>query len=171
MDSTYWRYISELLNYFKLFIYFLFLASALGHTEGVKELLNRGANIEEKDKYGKTPLIWGVFLQFFNQLKWFIYFLFLASALGHTEVVKELLNRGANIEEKDKDGETPLIRGVFLQLFNQLKWFIYFLFLASALGHTEVVKELLNRGASIEEKDKDGWTPLIWGIFLNSSIN
>ncbi len=114
MDSTYWRYISKLLNNFKLFIYFLFIASNGGNIEVVKELLDRGANIEEKNNNGETPLIKGVFLQFFNQLKWFIYFLFLASAFGHIEVVKELLNRGANIEEKDKNGETPLIRGVFL---------------------------------------------------------
>jgi ankyrin repeat protein len=33
-----------------------------------------------------------------------------------------------------------------------------------------VVKELLDRGANIEEKDNDGWTPLIIGIFLNNSI-
>jgi ankyrin repeat protein len=57
------------------------------------------------------------------------------------------------------------------ELLNNFKLFIYFLFLASVLGHTEVVKELLNRGANIEEKDNNGWTPLIWGVFLNSSIN
>jgi hypothetical protein len=80
----------------------------------VKELLNRGANIEEKDKFGQTPLIEGIFLQLFNHFKRFIYFLFIASRDGHIEVVKELLNRGANIEEKDNDGETPLIKGIFL---------------------------------------------------------
>jgi ankyrin repeat protein len=85
-------------------------------------------------------------------------------------VVKELLNRGANIEEKDNDGYTPLISGIFLQLFNHFKWFIYFLFIASFNGHIEVVKELLNRGANIEEKDNYGNTPLIKGIFLNYSI-
>jgi ankyrin repeat protein len=36
-------------------------------------------------------------------------------------VVKELLDRGANIEEKDNDGQNPLILGIFLQLFNQFK--------------------------------------------------
>jgi ankyrin repeat protein len=33
-----------------------------------------------------------------------------------------------------------------------------------------VVKELLDRGANIEEKDTFGRTPLICGIFLNNSI-
>jgi ankyrin repeat protein len=36
-------------------------------------------------------------------------------------VVKELLDRGANIEEKDNDGETPLIKGIFLHLLNHFK--------------------------------------------------
>ncbi len=92
----------------------------------VKELLDRGANIEEKDDDGETPLIKGIFLQFFNYFKWFIYFWIIASSYGRIEVVKELLNRGANIEEKDNSGQTPLIKGIFLHLLNQFKWFIYF---------------------------------------------
>ena len=63
------------------------------------------------------------------------------------------------------EGE-DIIQGIFLQLFNHFKWFIYFLFIASSNGHIEVVKELLDRGANIEEKDNDGYTPLIYGIFL-----
>jgi hypothetical protein len=42
----YWGFISELLNQFKLFIYFLFIASAFGHIEVVKELLDRGASVK-----------------------------------------------------------------------------------------------------------------------------
>ncbi len=29
----------------------------------------KGANVEEKDEYGRTPLIKGIFLQLFNHLK------------------------------------------------------------------------------------------------------
>jgi ankyrin repeat protein len=36
-------------------------------------------------------------------------------------VVKELLDRGANIEEKENNGMTPLIMGIFLELFNHFK--------------------------------------------------
>jgi ankyrin repeat protein len=53
-------------------------------------------------------------------------FLLIASSYGHIEVVKELLDRGANIEGKDKLGHTPLIEGLFLQLLNHFKRFIYF---------------------------------------------
>ena len=44
---------------------------------------------------------------------------------------------------------------------------ILFLFIASANCNNEIVKELLNKNANIEAKDQDGWTPLMWGIFLN----
>jgi hypothetical protein len=57
-------YISKLLNNFKIFIYFLFIASRWGHIEVVKELLDRGANIEEKDISGRTSLIEGIFLNY-----------------------------------------------------------------------------------------------------------
>ncbi len=65
-------------------------------------------------------------------------------------MVKELLDRGANIEEKNNDGWTPLFWGIFLQLLNHFKWFIYFLFIASFSGDIEMVKELLDRGASVK---------------------
>ena len=44
------------------------------------------------------------------------------------EVVRELLRGGASIDQADKDGATPL-------------------FIASMLGHLEVVRELLTAGA------------------------
>ena len=56
-------FLNELLisNSFILF-YFLFIASENGHLEVVKELLRSKANIEAIDKYGNTPLIFGIFL-------------------------------------------------------------------------------------------------------------
>ncbi len=53
-----------------------------------------------------------------------------------------LLDKGANIETKDKDGWTPLLS-------------------ATVNGHEAVVQLLLDKGANIEAKDKDGWTPLL----------
>jgi ankyrin repeat protein len=41
------------------------------------------------------------------------YILFTAAFNGNIEMVKELLNRNANIEAKDHDGNTPLIGGIF----------------------------------------------------------
>ncbi len=90
---------------------FLLIASSYGLIGVVKELLNRGANIEEKDNYGNTPLIEGIFIQLFNHFKWFIYLLFIASSGDHIE----FQIRKANVVEKNNNGS---IRGLFLELFN-----------------------------------------------------
>ncbi len=34
-----------------------------------------------------------------------------------------------------------------------------------------MVKKLVKYNADIETKDNSGWTPLIWGIFINNEIN
>ena len=85
-----------------------------GEAEVVKLLLDRGANIEARDKYGNTALL-------------------LSAGHGQAEVVSLLLDRGANIETRDKYGKTALI-------------------LAAWSGKTEVVSLLLDRGADIEAK-------------------
>ena len=61
-----------------------------GDIEKIKLLLEKGANIEAKDSYGNTPLVW-------------------ASWSGYIEVVKLLIEKGADIEVKNNYGFTPLI--------------------------------------------------------------
>jgi hypothetical protein len=98
-------------------------SSRNGDTETVKILIEKSANIHEKNnnRYGSTPL-------------------HLASYNGHTETVKILIEKGANIHEEDNIGSTPL-------------------HYASDNGHTETVKILIEKGASIHEKDNYGRTP------------
>ncbi|KAK2669720.1 hypothetical protein RAB80_015246 [Fusarium oxysporum f. sp. vasinfectum] len=64
-----------------------------------------------------------------------------ACAKGYVEVVKMLLERGADVTSKANNGVTPLEA-------------------ASAEGHVEVVKMLLQKGADLTTKNNDGWTPL-----------
>ncbi len=56
--------------------------------------------------------------------------------------VRMLLDSGANIEARDDEGDTPLIR-------------------AASFGQTETFELLLDRGAKISVRDKRGMTPLI----------
>jgi hypothetical protein len=62
-------------------------SSARGQTDQVKVLLDSGANIEAKDKRGRTPLI-------------------LAAQHGQVETVRLLLAKGADVNARDRDGWT-----------------------------------------------------------------
>ena len=93
-----------------------------------------------------------------------------ASEHGYIEVAKELLDAGAVIESKDWYGKTPLIYGIFCNNLFNLN-FILFCFEASANGHIEVAKLLVERGADIKSKDKNGFTSPIYGLFFNYLLN
>ena len=67
--------------------------------------------------------------------------LLMASLRGHEEVVRVLLDCGADVAAKNEDGWTPL-------------------HVASFEGHFQVVRVLLEYGASTTAKDRNGSTPL-----------
>jgi len=69
--------------------------------------------------------------------------LHVASRNGHTEIVEMLLEEGADVNAKTKEGITALNR-------------------ASEKGHTKTVARLLEKGADVNAKDSDGWTALMW---------
>ncbi|XP_070582826.1 ankyrin repeat domain-containing protein 17 isoform X5 [Erythrolamprus reginae] len=101
----------------------LTLACAGGHEELVQTLLERGANIEHRDKKGFTPLI-------------------LAATAGHVGVVEILLDNGADIEaQSERTKDTPLS-------------------LACSGGRQEVVELLLARSANKEHRNVSDYTPL-----------
>ena len=135
----------------------------MGKIELVKALLEKGANIEANDINWQTPLIHGIFLIIYSTLIIY-YFLFIASKNGHIEVAKLLLERGADIESKDRWGKTPLIEGIFLKYLFNLNY-LSFLFIASRYGHIGVVKLLIEKGAMINSND--GGIALRDGIFFN----
>jgi ankyrin repeat protein len=64
-----------------------------------------------------------------------------------SEVVKVLINSGADIESKDNDGRTPLA------------W-------ASLAGNLAIVELLLGAGVDTQAKGNDGRTPLSRAAFL-----
>ena len=72
--------------------------------------------------------------------------LHLVAFFGVEPIVKLLLEKGADIETKDSDRQTPL------------HW-------ASYNRHVEVVQLLLKKGADIKAKDSDGRTPLHWASY------
>lgn len=90
----------------------------------IKALREAGALIDTKNEHGYTALM-------------------LASAGGHLDIVKGLLEAGAqvNLRNESIGGNTALIR-------------------ASVGDHPEVVRELLAAGAQVDIKNKEGQTAL-----------
>src|SRR6266851_812859 len=66
-----------------------------------------------------------------------------ASRVGHSEVARVLLERGADTETRDDNNWSPLER-------------------ASGYGHVEVVQVLLEHGADVNARDVNNDTPLYW---------
>jgi len=102
------------------------LAAYFGLREAMTALLKNGNDLDVKDTTGRTPLLW-------------------AAKKGHEAMVRLLLEKGAELESKDKIyGQTPL------------SW-------AAKNGHEVVVKLLLDKGAEMESKDTEyDLTPLSW---------
>jgi ankyrin repeat protein len=88
----------------------------------VSRLLSVGADVNDKDWNGCTPLHW-------------------ASKMGHLQVFQALLDHGADVDAKEIYGETPL-------------------HLVCYRGYLALLQALLSRGANIEAKTRGGFTPL-----------
>jgi ankyrin repeat protein len=103
----------------------LLKAASNGEIEKVRSLLNKGANVNAKDKDGVTAMMW-------------------ASEKGQTEIVNILLSKGAEVNARENNsGMTALM-------------------VAAAEGHTAIVEALLAKGADVNAKDYNlGATPLM----------
>ena len=123
----------------------LIYASAYGHTEIVKMLIEAGADVNatassDLVKWKKRPPrhyhnpfgkpLGGTALVY-------------ASCSGHTDVVKLLIEAGADVNKKDKKNRYTV------------------LMVASSAGHTEVAKLLIEAGANVNAQDKGGNTALL----------
>jgi hypothetical protein len=138
-------------------------AASLPFAATARLLLDQGANLEVRDKYGSTPLLY-------------------AAGNGETAVVKLFLERGAKVDETNSNGETALIAAacncpsvdmpdtadsVRLLLENGAdieardKQGDTSLMAAAGWGRTWIVEILLDRGAHIETRNNEGYTPLL----------
>lgn len=95
-----------------------------GDAEAVQWLLTHGAdvNARESDQDGWTALLY-------------------AAENHRNEIVKALLEKGADVNMADGNGRTALI-------------------IASRLGNRDIVQGLLAKGANVHTRDNAGWTAL-----------
>ncbi|MCP4624633.1 MAG: hypothetical protein GY850_14050 [bacterium] len=88
----------------------------------IKSLVDDGADVNERDKLGETPL-------------------HVAAMSGYREIASLLLENGADLNAGDVRGLTPV-------------------HMAAWRGNRDMVDLLLNHGADINARDKDGLTPM-----------
>lgn len=131
-------------------------------TDVAKLLIQNGANINDVDDLGRTPLY------------------FAESA----ELAALLIEKGADVNHKDTLNNTPLMGVAFNGNTDVVKTFLTYkatvnnkdntgitaLMLASRSGHLEIIKLLVQNNADVNLKDKDGRTALWWATIENEPI-
>jgi len=104
----------------------LLVAAENGDTAEVRRLLDKGVNVNIKDKSGYTSLMH-------------------TQNSGRSDTARLLLEKGA-VLNADDETSNALLR-------------------AAAEGRADQVKVLLEKGANIEVRDLLAWTPLIWAAW------
>ena len=77
--------------------------------------------------------------------------IFTLAKSGTPEQIQAAINAGAKLDDRDKNGTTPLM---YAALNNK---------------NPDVITTLLRAGAKIDDKNNVGWTPLIWAAEFNKN--
>lgn len=137
-------------------------AAARGDAAQVTVLLSSGANVEARDRDGRTPLL-------------------LATHGNHVEVARLLIAAGADVNAKDSMSDTPFLyagaegRNEILKMTLQAgadlastnRYGGTALIPAAHHGHPETVKILLGTGIKVDHVNRLGWTALIEAVILS----
>jgi ankyrin repeat protein len=102
-------------------------AASLGNLESVKELIRYAPGQKSEDIFKATNAY------------------LLAARYGHTEMVKVLLDAGADVNWVSPEG------------WNALTW-------AAREGRYDVAELVINAGIDVNRADKEGYTPLRWAV-------
>ncbi|XP_043912117.1 fibronectin type 3 and ankyrin repeat domains protein 1 isoform X2 [Protopterus annectens] len=109
----------------------LMLACFAGHLDIIKHLRKYGVSWNTTDFGGSTPMHW-------------------AADGGHCKVVQYLISDGCKVDVKDNGSLwTPLMR------------------VSAVSGNVDAASSLIQAGANVNAKDKDGKTPLMVAVLNN----
>jgi len=127
----------------------LHVAAIYGHGSVVGQLLQARADVNVKDKDGKTPLDLAyarVEVKTVLRKHGGKHSLLYAASKGMVQDVAELIKGGADVNQTGSDQRAPL-------------------HVAAVNGHGSVVDQLLQARADVNVKDEDGKTPLdYWNL-------
>ena len=140
----------------------LFAAAARGDADQIATLIARGAKVDERDGYGRTPL-------------------HVAAYGGQHGVMRALVAAGADPNALERDrydivtiaavaDDVPTLRVALTLGASERNVTSRYdgtaLIAAAHLGHAEVVRTLIKAGAPLDHVNNLGWTALIESIVL-----
>jgi ankyrin repeat protein len=134
---------------------YLATAAQRGDLEFLKAILNKGANVNSTDGRGWTPLQWAASHRQKEAVKLLkehgaTMTLPLAAMFGDTEEIQRLVESGADLNARDEQGATALMR-------------------AAGNASLDVVKLLLEKGAEVNATSKYGRTALLSAVGLGAN--
>jgi ankyrin repeat protein len=131
------------------------------HHEIAAALIQAGAEIDARDPYGVTPLLF-------------------AAISGSPETIRMLLKSGANVKARDVDGRTALIETLttendlppetieeLIQAGSEVNVRIYgglTPLMIAATGNSRILRAIIRAGADLDATDDQGATALRWAM-------
>jgi ankyrin repeat protein len=122
-------------------------ASGAGHIDVVKLLIDKGVDVNAKSNDGWKVIMYAypAHPRLTDGRHMDMTALMLASIAGYIDVVKLLIDKGANVNAKNNNGWTALM------LVSQI---------AHQMSHIDLIELLIDKGADVNAKSNDGWTAL-----------